>query len=85
MQASIDNAEASEKKKINADQVSWIMASLSRFQTVSKGYSAGYIPEAAQLATFLEIMKILGYEFADTAAAYNALSRFLEFHGILVI
>jgi hypothetical protein len=66
-----------EKKKLSCDQVSWIMASLDRFQSASCNFPmVSSIPRAAQLATLLEIMEILGYEFQDSSTARNALSQF---------
>lgn len=72
-----------EKKKLSCDQVSWIMASLDRFKTVSSNLPmVSSIPKAAQMATLLEIMEILGYKFEDNDAAGNALSRFHLFNEL---
>jgi hypothetical protein len=69
-----------ESKKISCDQVTWIMRSLERFQAAScQSVMASLIPRAAQLATLLEIMEILGYDFQESAAARNALSQFRSF------
>lgn len=80
----LDNRIVSiEKRKLTCDQVSTLMGILERLQNASKTFPAlARMREAAQLATILEIMDILGYEFEDNDAAGNALSRFSEFDNL---
>lgn len=69
-----------EKKKMNCDQVSWVMSILGRLQSSSWNHPAvSRLPEALNLAALLEIMDVLGYEFEDNDAAGNALHKFEEF------
>lgn len=72
-----------EKKKLSCDQVTWIMASLDRFQSASNNFPMiSSIPRAAQMATLLEIMDILGYRFEDNGAAVSTLSHFHLFNEL---
>jgi hypothetical protein len=73
-----------EKKKLNCDQVSWLKNALDRLQSLSEQRfpAVSQMKEAAKLATLLEIMEVLGYEFEEDAAAGNALSRFWQFNEL---
>ncbi len=73
-----------EKKKLDRDQVSWLMNALERFANATNQHvlMASRLPNAAKLAALLEIMEVLGYEFEDKAAAGNALYPFWEFNEL---
>lgn len=71
-------------KKLSCDQVSELMSAFRRLLEFTTGYASEHAKrsKAAKLATLLEIMDILGYEFEDSAAAGNALAAFWEFNEL---
>jgi hypothetical protein len=76
--------EQSEEKHIprrllSCDQVSTLIHALERLQGGHPDLH-GRWEKAAVLATLLDIMGLLGYEFEDKAAAGNALYGFWEFN-----
>lgn len=76
----VPDTRSAEKKKLNCDQVGWIMDILSRLQSDSKNYPrVSRQRDALKLAALLEIMDIFGCEFEDNQAAGNALCHFNEF------
>ena len=83
----IANTQSESKralKKINCDQVSWIMGTMDRLLSTSRQHfpMVSRQADATKLAALLEIMEVLGYEFEDSAAAGNALSMFWEFNAM---
>lgn len=68
------------KMNLNCDQVSHLMFILNSLQ--SSPYRSDKEKNAARMASLLDIMELLGYEFEDNAAAGNALSAFWEFNEL---
>ena len=82
LQSSLSHEKCRDLKKLNCDQVSWIMNALERLLSISQQRlpMASRLTNAAKMAALLEIMEVLGYEFEDKAAAGNALASFTEFN-----
>jgi hypothetical protein len=70
-------------RPIGCDQVVWLNEALRRYKTAVTQHSnapgISRCAEVARLAVLLEIMEIMGVEFADDAARQNALAEFPEF------
>ena len=66
--------------KISVDQVVWLKASIKRYGETAARRDPGISrrSKGAALALLIEVMDILGLEFAEDAAAQNAISDFDE-------
>lgn len=69
-----------EQKKLDRDQVSHLMFILNSLQSTL--YRSDKEKNAAKMASLLDIMEALGYEFEDKAAAGNVLYQFWEFNEL---
>ena len=75
-----ESSYSNTRHKLSCDQTAWLNQSLEAFRESiirnNNSPSPRYKHDsAAQLATLLEIMDILYYEFADNEARENALSN----------
>jgi len=86
MEESQEQEQPKNLKTINCDQVSWIMAILTRYsEAVRKNStcpSISRLGKTAKLAALLELMEILGLKFDDDLASGNGLSELTEFNEL---
>lgn len=77
---SAQQQNANRKRPLSCDQVAWVEDALARYaETLSvKRVGISRAREAGQLACLLELMEVLGFEFADDAARGNAVAGFGE-------